>query len=52
MIPDVGTLFDSVGVHRRPDDGISLDAPPEAAAPLAAMFDAMAKLLGQAAGPG
>jgi hypothetical protein len=52
MTPEVGTLFDSVRVHRRPDGGISLEAPPEAAASLVAMFDGMAKLLGQAARAG
>ena len=52
MPADVATLFESVRVHRRRDGGIRLEAPPEAAAPLVAMFDAMAKLLDQAARPG
>jgi hypothetical protein len=49
---DVSALFESVSVHRKPDGGISLDAPPEAAASLIAVFDGMAKLLGQAARTG
>jgi hypothetical protein len=52
MLPDVGTLFQSVRVHRKPDGGIRLEAPPEAAASLLAVLDGMAKLLGQAARAG
>ena len=45
---DVTTLLSSVQVRRTESGGISIEAPPEAAAALMALFDGMAKLMAQA----
>jgi hypothetical protein len=50
IAPDVPGLFASVRVERTAGGGIRLEAPPEAAASLAALFEGMARLLGQATG--
>jgi len=49
VAPDVPGLFASVRVERTAEGGIRLEAPPEAAASLAALFQGMAQLMGQAA---
>jgi len=46
---DISALFGAVRVARTPDGGLTLDASPQAAASLAALFSGMANLLGQAA---
>lgn len=38
-------------IHRRDDGGLTLEAPPEAAETLAALFEGMGRLLRQAADP-
>ena len=48
--PTFETLFAQVRVERRADGGITLDAPPQAAAQLAGAFDALARLMRAAAG--
>lgn len=42
---DVRRLFASLAIRPRPDGGVQIDAPPEAAAGLAALFEGMAALL-------
>jgi hypothetical protein len=49
---DIAALFGSVQVRRTASGGLTLEAPPEAAASLAALFEGMAKLLAQSARAG
>ena len=44
-------LFTAIQVERTPQGGLKIEAPPEAAGALAAMFQGMANLLAGAAGP-
>lgn len=45
-------LFAALRVERMADGGMRIEAPPEAAASLGALFEGMAKLMGQLARPG
>jgi superfamily II DNA or RNA helicase len=45
----VGNLFRAVAVQRTPEGGLRLEAPPEAAASLAALFEGMAKMFRESA---
>lgn len=45
----VRSMFDQLRVETRPDGGVRLDAPPEAARTLSALFAGMAKLLEESA---
>ena len=47
----VARLFDALRVDRGADGSLRIEAPPEAAAALAALFDGMARLLSTAAAP-
>jgi len=47
----VQELFAAIQVERTAQGGLRIEAPPEAAGPLAAMFQGMADLMAQAAGP-
>ena len=49
--PDVATLLSALTVRPREDGGMTIDAPPEAAHTLAAMFEGMARLLRAGAEP-
>jgi hypothetical protein len=42
---DVQGLLAKLQIRQKPDGGVSIDAPPEAAATLATLFEQMAKLL-------
>jgi hypothetical protein len=44
----VSALFAAVSVERTAGGGVRLEAPPEAAASLVALFEGMARLLGKA----
>jgi hypothetical protein len=47
----IGGLFSAVRTERTADGGLRIDAPPEAAASLVALFEGMARLLGASSVP-
>jgi hypothetical protein len=49
--PAVASLFSQLRVERRADGGVTIDAPPEAAASLASLFEAMTALMRAVAAP-
>ena len=48
--PATSSLFEALRIERTPSGGVRIDAPPEAAASLVALFQGMAKLLEAASG--
>jgi hypothetical protein len=48
--PELGALFGALKVERKPDGGVRVDAPPEAAEQLMQVFSGMARLFGDLAG--
>lgn len=49
--PQIERLFERLEIQRKPDGGVTIDAPPEAAQTLAALFTGMARLIAEAAPP-